>query len=127
MRVSFFTAGLFTIAALCVASAVAFIWREASDDYDPNVRIAITADFVGQCQTEKPECAQMVTDAMHWAVSKEGLSRSCLAKRPSARTMARGIVIWLNAHPKTHPLPVEQGIAKAAEAVWPCSKNHLSP
>jgi hypothetical protein len=124
MRLSFATAGLFTIAALFVASAAAVVWREAtSDDFDPTARITITADFVGQCQTEKAECAQMVTDAMRWAVSHEGLSRSCLAKRPSARTMARGTVIWLNAHTETHPLPVEQGIAKAAEAIWPCRKS----
>jgi hypothetical protein len=124
MRVSFATAGLFTIAALFVAAAAAIAWREAtSDDFDPNARITITADFVAQCQTEKPECAQMVTDAMRLAVRNEGLSRSCLAKRPSARTMARGTVIWLNAHTELHPLPVEQGIAKAAEAIWPCKKS----
>ena len=123
MRVSFVTAGLFTIAALCVASAVAFIWREANDEYDPNARVTITADFVGQCQTEKSECADMVTDAMRWDVNTKGLSRSCLAKRPSARTMARGIVIWLNAHIEKHPLPVDQGIADAADAIWPCKKS----
>jgi hypothetical protein len=123
MRVSFFTAGLFTIAAICVASAVAVIWRDAGGDHDPTARITITADFVGQCQTEKPQCAQRVSDAMRWAVKNEGLSRSCLAKRPSARTMARDTVIWLNAHTELHPLPVEQGIAKAAEAIWPCKKS----
>ncbi|HTT96966.1 MAG TPA: hypothetical protein VMF58_02875 [Rhizomicrobium sp.] len=123
MRVSFFTAGLFTIAALCAASAIAFIWREANDTYDPNARVAITADFVAQCQTEKTDCAKMVTDAMRWDVDNKGLSQSCLAKRPSARTMARGVVIWLNAHPQTHPLPVEQGIVKAADAIWPCPKS----
>jgi hypothetical protein len=123
MRVSFFTAGLFTIAALCAASAVAFIWRDANNEYDPNARIAITAVFVAQCQTDKPQCAGMVTDAMRWDVGKQGLSRDCLSRRPSARTMARGIVIWLNAHPETHPLPVEQGISKAADAIWPCPKR----
>jgi hypothetical protein len=123
MRVSFFTAGLFTIAALCVASAIAVVWREAGDEFDPAARIAISADFVGQCQTEKPQCAQWVSDAMRWSVNNEGLSRSCLSKRPSARTMARGVVIWLNAHPETHPLPVEEGIAKAADAIWPCPKS----
>lgn len=121
-RVTFFSAGLFTIAALCLASAVAVVWREAAER-EPDVRIAITADFVSHCQTEKPECVDMVTGAMRWAVSKEGLSRTCLSKRPSARTMARGTVIWLNAHTETHPLPAEQGIAKAADAIWPCPKS----
>lgn len=123
MRVSFFTAGLFTIGALCAASAVAIVWREASDEYDPNARIALTADFVAQCQPVKPECANMVTDAMRWDVATNMLSKSCLAKRPSAHTMARGIVIWLNAHPEKHPLPVEQGIVAAADAIWPCAKS----
>jgi hypothetical protein len=123
MRVSFHTAGFFTIAALCVASAGAVIWRAGSDGFDPNARITLTAEFVGRCQTEKPDCAQWVSDAMRWAVNHEGLSRSCLAKRPSARTMARGTVIWLNAHTELHPLPMEQGIAKAAEAIWPCGKS----
>ena len=123
MRVSFFTAGLFTIAALCAASAVAVVWHEASDEFDPTARITITADFVGQCQTDKPQCAQWVTYAMRWAVKNEGLSRSCLAKRPSAHTMARNTVIWLNAHTELHRLPVEQGIARAAETIWPCPKS----
>ena len=123
MRVPFFTAGLFTIAALCAASAVAFIWREASDTYDPNARIPITADFVAQCQLNKPQCADMVTDAMRWEVNQGRITRTCLSKRPSARTMARGTVIWLNAHPELHPLPAEQGIAKAADAIWPCPKR----
>jgi len=123
MRVSFFTAGLFTIAALCTAAAIAVVWHEASDEFDPTARITITADFVGQCQAEKPQCAQWVSDAMRWAVKNEGLSRACLAKRPSARTMARGTVRWLNAHTELHPLPAEQGIAKAAEAIWPCRKS----
>jgi hypothetical protein len=122
-RVSFFTAGLFTIAALCLAAAIAAIWREASDDFDPNTRITITADFVGQCQTEKPQCADMVVDAMRWEVAQKRITRTCLSKRPSARTMARGTVIWLNAHTEKHPLPVEQGIADAADAIWPCAKS----
>ena len=123
MRVSFFTAGLFTIGALCIASAIAIVWREASDEYDPSARITITADFVGQCQTEKPQCADMVTDAMRWEVAQRHISRTCLAKRPSARTMARGTVIWLNAHVEKHPLPMEQGVADAADAIWPCPKS----
>jgi hypothetical protein len=126
MRVSFFTAGRFTIAALCAASAVAVIWRETMESGLPKPA-TITADFVAQCQTEKPECADMVTGAMRWDVNAKGLSRTCLAKRPSARTMARSIVIWLNAHPETHPLPMEQGVVKAADAIWPCPKNRLSP
>ncbi|HWE05845.1 MAG TPA: hypothetical protein VG274_04000 [Rhizomicrobium sp.] len=122
MRVSFFTAGLFTIAALCAASAVAVIWRETTESGLPKPA-TITAYFVAQCQMEKPECADMVTGAMRWDVNAKGLSRTCLAKRPSARTMARDTVIWLNAHTELHPLPVEQGIAKAAEAIWPCKKS----
>jgi hypothetical protein len=123
-RVSFFSAGLFTIAALCLTAAVAVVWRDVSkNDDDQDARIAIAADFVGQCQTEKPECVDLVTGAMRWSVRNEGLSRSCLARRPSARTMARGVVTWLNAHTEAHPLPAEQGIAMAADAIWPCPKK----
>lgn len=122
-RVSFFTAGLFTIAAICLTAAVAIIWREAGDEFDPSARITITADFVGQCQRDKPQCPEMVTDAMRWEVSQKRITRTCLSKRPSARTMARGTVIWLNAHAEKHPLPVEQGIADAADAIWPCAKS----
>ncbi len=120
MRVSFFTAGLFTIAALCAAASVATVWREASSSADNPIA---TADFVAQCQTATPQCAEMVTGAMRWDVGKQGLSRSCLSKRPSAPTMARSIAVWLNAHPETHALPIEQGISKAADAIWPCPKR----
>jgi len=123
MRVSFFTAGLFTIGALCIASAIAIVWREASDEYDPKARITITADFVAQCQTDKPQCPEMVTDAMRWEVAQHRITRTCLSKRPSARTMARGTVTWLNAHVEKHPLPMEQGVADAADAIWPCRKS----
>jgi hypothetical protein len=123
-RVSFFSAGLFTIAGLCLAAAVAIVWRETSEtDYDKNARIAITADFVAQCQTDKPQCADMVTDAMRWEVDRHRITRSCLSGRPGARTMAHGTVTWLNAHVEKHPLSVEQGIADAADAVWPCGKS----
>lgn len=123
MRVSFFTAGLFTIAALCAASAVAFIWREANEDLDPNARVPITADFVAQCQLDKPQCSDMVVDAMRWEVNRKRITRTCLSKRPSARIMARGTVTWLNAHIEKHPLPIDQGIADAADAIWPCRKS----
>jgi hypothetical protein len=122
-RVTFFSAGLFTIAGLCLASAIAVVWRDVSEsDYDKNTRIAITADFVAQCQIDKPQCADTVYNAMRWAVGHRRLTRACLSKRPSARTMARGTVGWLNAHVELHPLPVEQGIARAADAIWPCKK-----
>ena len=123
MRVSFATAGLFTIGALCIASAIAIVWREASDDFDPTARVPITADFVAQCQIDNPQCADMVVDAMRWEVKQKRITRLCLSKRPSARTMARGTVTWLNAHVEKHPLPMEQGIGDAADAIWPCRKS----
>jgi hypothetical protein len=122
-RVSFFSAGLFTIAALCLAAAVAVVWHEMRDDFDPNARITVTADFVAQCQAEKPQCADLVVGAMRWEVDRKRITRTCLSKRPSARTMARGTVTWLNAHIEKHPLPVEQGIADAADTIWPCGKS----
>jgi hypothetical protein len=120
--VSALSAGLFTIAGLCVAAAIAVVWHDLSENDDENTRITITADFVGQCQTDKPECVDMVYDAMRWAVAQHRITRACLARRPSARAMARGTVTWLNAHVELHPLPVEQGIARAADAIWPCKK-----
>ena len=89
MRVSFFTAGLFTIAALCAASAVAFIWREANDEFDPNARISITADFVAQCQLDKPQCADMVTDAMRWEVNQGRITRHAFPRRPTQSGLVR--------------------------------------
>jgi hypothetical protein len=122
-RVSFSSAGLFTTAALCLAAVVAVVWRETGDTFDPNARITITADFVAQCQLDKPQCPDMVTDAMRWEVAQKRITRTCLSKRPSARTMARGTVTWLNAHIEKHPLPIDQGIADAADAIWPCRNS----
>jgi len=122
MRASFPIAGLFTIAGLCLAAALAFVWRDVSRSGGEIARMTTTADFVGQCQTEKSQCAEAVTGAMRWAVAQRRITRACLSKRPSARTMARGTVIWLNAHVELHPLPVELGIARAADAIWPCKK-----
>jgi hypothetical protein len=113
------SAGFFTIALLCIVAAVAIVWRAAQDE-PGDARAAITADFVGRCQSEKPDCVAMVHDAMAWEAARHRITQACLAKRPSERTMARGLVIWLNAHPETHPLPADEGIARAADAVWPC-------
>ena len=122
MRVSFPSAGLFTIAALCLAAALAVVWRDVSESGDKTARMATTADFVAQCRDAEPQCADMVYRAMRWEVDRRMITRSCLAKRPSARTMARGTVTWLNAHTEKHALPAEQGIADAADAIWPCRK-----
>jgi hypothetical protein len=114
------TAGFFTIALLCLAAAAAGIWRAARESEPDDARAAVTADFVGKCQSQTPDCVAMVRDAMAWEVAHHRVTAVCLAKRPSERTMARGAIIWLNAHPETHPLPAEQGIARAADAIWPC-------
>jgi hypothetical protein len=52
-----------------------------------------------------------------WRVTK-----ACLAHRPGHIGVARGAVIWLNAHSEMHPLLAEDGITRDADAIWPCRK-----
>ncbi|HEX4294247.1 MAG TPA: hypothetical protein VHZ29_08945 [Rhizomicrobium sp.] len=50
------------------------------------------------------------------------MTKACLAHRPGHIAVARGAVIWLNAHSEMHPLLAEDGITRDADAIWPCRK-----
>ena len=62
----------------------------------------------------------MVRGARRWALARGRVTKTCAARRPGPRTAARGAVIWLNAHPELHPLPIEEGLTRAEDAIWPC-------
>jgi hypothetical protein len=119
-RISFPAGGLFTVAALLIASAAVLLWREAARDAGSARRIATAEEFASSCRTAAPECAEAVKNAMRWEVSGRGLSRLCLSRRPGADTMAVRIAIWLDAHDETRALPLDRAVADAAEALWPC-------
>ncbi len=108
---------LIAVAGLCAVSAGAVVWRAASDDAPEPDRIAIVADYVAQCQTMTAPCAAIADAAMAGRVRPD-----CLAHRPGRHAMARGALIWLNAHVEQHPRPVADGIASAVAAVWPRCK-----
>ena len=55
-----------------------------------------------------------------------GPKKECLAHMPGRRAIARGALIWLNAHVEIHPMPADEGIARAMEAVWRC-KTSVAP
>lgn len=107
-------AALPAVAALCIVSAVAAVWRAATE-HDLEDRAAITADYVASCQSMTAACYRMADTAMH-------ARKGCLDGRPGHRAMARGAVIWLNAHPETDPLPLADGMARVVAAVWPRCK-----
>ncbi|HEX4294248.1 MAG TPA: hypothetical protein VHZ29_08950 [Rhizomicrobium sp.] len=69
MRITFFNVAATVIIGLCVAAVAAIAWREVSQNEMGAERAAITADFVGRCQTLKPECIAMVDDATDWALA----------------------------------------------------------
>ena len=75
-------------------------------------RVTITADYVAGCQSMTAQCYRMADTVLH-------ARKDCLDRRPGRRAMARGALIWLNAHVELHPLPLEAGMARAVAAVWP--------
>ncbi len=122
MRITFFNVAATVVIGVCLTAVAAIAWREASQNEIGDERATITADFVGRCQTLKPECIAMIDGAMDWALAHGRVTKACLAHRPGHRTIARGTVIWLNAHTELHPLLVEDGITRAADAIWPCKR-----
>ena len=97
---------------LGAVAAVTVVWREATRDDDSERRVAIVADYVAQCQSTTAPCTAMADAALH-------VRKDCLEHHPGRRALERGALIWLNAHPETHPLPLEDGMARAVAAVWP--------
>ena len=110
---------LIAVAGLCAVSAGAVAWRAASDDAleDDRTGIAIAADYVAQCQTMTAPCYAAADAAMAGRVRPD-----CLSGPPGRHAMARGALIWLNAHVEQHPRPVADGIARAVAAAWPRCK-----
>jgi hypothetical protein len=123
MRITFFNIAATVVIGLCVAAVAAIVWREVSRSEMGDERAAITADFVGRCQRLTPECVAMVDDATDWALAHGRVTQACLAHRPGHVAIARGAVIWLNAHAAMHPLLAEDGITRAAAAIWPCRQK----
>lgn len=110
------------IGALVVVGIAAIVWRTANESETgyTGEGILVTVDYVSHCQTMTEECYAAADHATQWALAHRRLTKACLAQRPSRRAVARGALIWLNAHVEVHPLPVEEGITRAADAIWPC-------
>jgi len=107
-------------AAFVVFLAVAVFFDVEKNMADgPDERIANAGEFVGACQSVKAQCLKLVDEAMQ-SETKRG--RACPGRRPKIAAMTRGIVVWLGAHPELHPLPVDAGIVRAADAIWPCRR-----
>ena len=111
-----FNAIAILIGALVVASVAAILWRAATEEDIEDRRVRIVEDYLGQCQSMTRECYAMADAALH-------ARKDCLDGRPGRRAMARGALIWLNAHVETHPLPLQDGMARAVAAVWPRCKS----
>jgi hypothetical protein len=108
--------------ALVVTAIAAIVWRTASEGEIPEYDgkdILITADYVAHCQKMTAECYDAADKSIDWALAHRRVTAACLS-RPSRHAMARGALIWLDAHVELHPLPVEDGITRAMDAVWPC-------
>jgi hypothetical protein len=120
-----FNAIAILIGALVVTAIAAIVWRTATEgdvpEYDGK-SILITADYVTHCQKMTEECHAAADAAIEAALKSGRTTAACMARRPSRRAIARGALTWLDGHVELHPLPVEDGIARAMEAVWPCAK-----
>lgn len=125
MRVPTFNLALVLAAMLVLTAVGAIAWRTASEsdgEYDGST-ILITVDYVTHCQTMTDECYAAVGQAIDWALAQGRATKACMARRPGRRAIARGALIWLNAHVELHPLPVEEGITRAMDAVWKCEEK----
>jgi hypothetical protein len=112
-----FNAIAIVVGALVVTAIVAILWRAATESDPGDTRAAIVADYVGRCQTMSEECYALADVAIAHAATKD-----CAPHRPGRRAIARGALIWLNAHPELHPLPLDEGFARAMDAAWPCRR-----
>lgn len=123
MRPATFNAIAILIGALVVTAIVAIVWRTATEEDLPQYdgkSILITADYVTHCQKMTAECYDAADTAIDAALKNGRTTAACMAKRPNRHAVARGALIWLDGHVELHPLPVEEGLLQAIEAVWPC-------
>ena len=123
MRNAAFNAVAVLVGALLVTAIVAIVWRAATEEDLPEYDgkdILITADYVAHCQKMTAECYAAVDAAIEAALRNGRTTPACMARRPGRRAIARATLIWLDGHVELHPLPVEDGIVRAMEAVWPC-------
>ena len=111
--------GIVFVAFLAVA---VFFDVEKNLSDAPDQGIANVGEFVGACQSIRAQCLKLVDDAMRAERKDRRIDRACLDRRPKLRGLMQGVIIWLNAHPELHPLPAEDGILRAADAIWPCRR-----
>jgi len=123
LKTATFNAIAILVGALVVTAIAAIAWHTANEgdvpEYDGK-DILITVDYVTHCQKMTEECYAAADAAIDAALKDGRTTAACMARRPSRRAIARGALIWLNAHVELHPLPVDEGIARAMDAVWPC-------
>jgi len=100
---------------------VAIVYDVERNTRAPIGEAKIGTDFVGSCQTITDDCVDVVKNALMDAMESGRINAECMAKWPDERPMTRSIVIWLNAHTELHPLPENDAIIKAADAIWPCT------
>jgi hypothetical protein len=120
-----FNALAILIGALVVTAIVAIIWRAATEEDMPQYdgkSILITADYVTHCQKMTGECYAAADAAIDAALKSGRTTSACMARRPSRHAIARAALIWLDGHVELHPLPAEEGLLRAMEAVWPCPR-----
>lgn len=120
MRTATFNAIAIAVGALVVTAVAAIAWKTASEgevEYTGE-DILVTVDYVTHCQTMTQECYAAADAAIDWALAHRRIAKGCLARLPGRRAIARGTLIWLNAHVELHPLAAEEGITRAIEAIW---------